>query len=326
MREIIFDIWPALRAAESLTNMICIFNELRLYKIVFASRCMRMNSAKPPIDDAVLNHCPVVSSSINYLGRMDVFPVFYAENYHRNNLVLEPHTVEIRDARCLPDEPSLESNGFTLVNHATKVGDFENQDETAKVYRPEIEELILDLTGADKVIVTNVVLRWGERAGDKTAFINSRPARFVHVDYSRKSFDDFARTHLADAADADRRLRRRYVAYNIWRVLTPPPQDVPLTLCDARTASPDDVTEGEAVIDAPGRPEMRFGSSLYHASPAHRWFYFSDMQLDEALVFKAFDSDVDRVQGCPHSAFNDPNCPEDVPPRASAEIRAYAFF
>jgi hypothetical protein len=283
-------------------------------------------SSYPAIDDSMLSECPVVSSSVNYLGEMDELPVFYSEKHHLNNLVLEPHTIDIRDARNLPEEPTLEVNGFQLVKHATRVRNFEDRDETAKVYRPEIEKLILDLTGAERVIVTNTVLRWSERAGDTTAFINSRPARFVHVDYSRESFHDFARTHLGESQDAETWLQRRYVAYNIWRVLTPPPQDVPLTVCDARTMRPDDVTEGEAVIDAPGMPEMRLGSSLIHASPAHRWFYFPDMQLDEALVFKAFDSDTDRVQGCPHSAFNDPNYPDDVPPRASAEIRAYAFY
>jgi hypothetical protein len=257
---------------------------------------------------------------------MNVRPVFYAQRYDRNNLILEPHSVAIHDARRLPQQPSLEANGFTLVRHATRVQDFTDRSDVEDLYRREIEALVLRLTGADKVVVTNAVLRWSERAGDMSAFVNSRPARFVHVDYSRKSFEDFARIHLAGAADTDRRLRRRYVAYNIWRVLTPPPQDVPLTLCDARTTHADDITVGEAVIDAPDAEEMRFEASLYHASPAHRWFYFSDMRRDEALVFKAFDSDLHRVQGCPHSAFDDPHCPAGVPPRASAEIRAYAYF
>jgi hypothetical protein len=50
------------------------------------------------------------------------------------------------------------------------------------------------------------------------------------------------------------------------------------------------------------------------------------MHVGEALVFKAFASERDRVQGCPHSAFNDPTCPAGVTPRASVEIRAYAYF
>ena len=280
-----------------------------------------MTPAIPKLEDSSLESCPVVSSTVNYLAAMDVRPVFYAQRRERDNLVLENHVIDVYDARSLEVAPSLETSGFTLISHTTAVKDFTDVDTAQELYRGEIEELILGLTGAEKVVVMNTVLRWGERAGDKSAFVNSHPARFVHVDYSRKSFEEFASLQLGES-----RLERRFVAYNIWRVLTPPPQDVPLAVCDARTATPEDVTVGDAVIDAPNEPERRFESSLYHANPRHRWFWFSNMRPDEALVFKAFDSDLERVQGCPHSAFNNPDCPPDVPPRASAEIRAFAFY
>ena len=267
-----------------------------------------------------------VSSVVNYLGDMQETPVFYAEDRSRDNLRLVPTRVDVRDARHLESPAQLEQNGFELVRHETAVQDFTDQDAALAVYRPEIERLIGELTGASKVAVGNTVLRWSERAGPKQSFINSDPARFVHVDYSVESFHDFARMHLEGTPDSETWLRRRYVAYNIWRVITPPPQDVPLAICDASTTKPDDVTFGEAVIDAPGSAEFRFGSSLYHANPSHRWYWYSDMRPDEALVFKAFDSDEARVQGCPHSAFDHPNCPDDVEPRGSVEIRAYAFY
>ncbi len=274
--------------------------------------------------------CPTVESSVNYLGDMDEVPVFYAQNYEANNLNLIEHTITVHDARAIGNQLALEKDGFMLVEHETRVQDFRNAGEVERIHKPEIEALIRELSGADKVIVGgNAVLRWGERAPESgTATVNSRPARFVHVDYSRRSFDDFARMHLENAgeADPDRWLRGRYVAYNIWRVLTPPPQDVPLGLCAAYSTAPEDVVTGEAVIDAPDAPEFRFGSSLYRYNPDHQWFYFSDMHPGEALVFKAFDSDTDRLQGCPHSAFNHPDCPDDAVPRASAEIRAYAYF
>lgn len=277
-------------------------------------------------DDSTLSNCRPVTSTVNYLGDMAVRPVFYARRRERDNLVLETHEVDIYDARSLPEAPSLEASGFTLVPHATAVSDFTDSDNAQAVYRREIEAMILELTGAEKVIVMNSVLRWSERAGDKSAFVNSHPARFVHVDYSRKSFEEFASLQIVESGCPESLSNRRFVAYNIWRVLTPPPQDVPLALCDARTASPADVTIGDAVIDAPDQPERRFESSLYHAGSRHRWFWYSDMNPDEALVFKAFDSDLDRVQGCPHSAFDNPDCPQDMPPRASAEIRAFAFY
>jgi hypothetical protein len=48
------------------------------------------------------------------------------------------------------------------------------------------------------------------------------------------------------------------------------------------------------------------------------------MTPEEALVFKAFDSDLSRTQGCPHTAFDNPD--PDAHPRASVEIRAYAYW
>jgi hypothetical protein len=273
-----------------------------------------------------IRNCPSVRSTVNYLGEMDAVPVFYAQHRERDNLVLESSVVDIFDARKLTPPPSLEVNGFMLASHATAVADFTDRDAALAVYRPEIEALLHELTGAARVIVGNAVLRWSERSGPRNSFVNSDPARFVHVDYSRQSFDEFARMHLGIADDAAEWLARRYVAYNVWRVLTPPPQDVALAVCDARTWSPADVTSGEAVIDAPDAPEVRFGSSLYHASAAHRWFWYPDMRPDEALIFKAFDSDTGRVGGCPHSAFDNPKCEPGVTPRASVEIRAYAFY
>jgi len=267
-----------------------------------------------------------VRAAINYLGPMDAVPVFYAEDRSRDNLALERHEVDIRDARAMPTAPSIDIHGFELVAHETAVTDFTQRDTALAVYRPEIERLLTDMTGATRVIVGNAVLRWSERAGPKAAFVNSDPARFAHVDYNRESFDAFARRHLGDAVDAGEWLARRYVAYNVWRVTTPPPQDVALAVCDARSTEPGDVTEGEAVVDTPGAPEFRFGSSLFHANPKHRWYWYPEMRPDEALVFRAFDSNRSAVPGCPHCAFDNPLCSADVTPRASVEIRAYAFF
>jgi hypothetical protein len=274
-------------------------------------------------------HCPTVESWVNYLGEMDELPVFYSENVQNNNLNLEKHTVTIRDARPLQGRLSLEQDGFILAEHTSAVTDFRDPDEVQRVYQAEIRELIAGITGATLVVATGTVLRWGERAAESgSASVNSRPARFVHVDYSRDSFNDFARMHLdtAGVSEPEAWLKKRYVAYNVWRVLTPPPQDVPLGLCTAPSTAPEDVVTGEARIDAPGVPEWRFGASLYRYNPGHRWFYFPAMHPGEALVFKAFDSETERLQGCPHSAFDDPGCPPDAVPRASAEIRAYAWF
>lgn len=266
-----------------------------------------------------------VIGAVNYLGPMSVRPEFFSEAQEKNNLNLESHEVAITDYRDRGGETGLETGGFVLVEHRSSVTDFRDTAQIASHYRPQIVELITGLTGARKVVVTAPVLRWSEREAHPE-MINSRPARFVHVDYSLQAFHDFARVHLADDPDADAWLAGRYAAFNVWRVLSPPPQDCPLAVIDRRSTERADVVEGDAVIDAKGRPEFRFGSSLYRASPRHRWGYFRDMTPEEALVFLAYDSADERVPGCPHSAFNDPTCPSNASPRRSCEIRAYAYW
>jgi len=68
---------------------------------------------------------------------------------------------------------------------------------------------------------------------------------------------------------------------------------------------------------------------IYHLSynAEHRWFYFPDMQTDEAIVFKCYDSMKDgRARWSAHAAFDDPNSPPNAPARESIEMRTLAFF
>ncbi len=114
--------------------------------------------------------------------------------------------------------------------------------------------------------------------------------------------------------------------YNIWRVISQPPQDVPLAVCDARTVTPADLIAADAIFDAPDRPEWSFEGIVVAHHPAHRWHWFSDMTRDEALVFKTNDSDRGRAHCVPHVAFDNPDAGPQVAPRASIEMRAIALW
>jgi len=266
-----------------------------------------------------------VHAEINYLGPMDSMPYFYAKDHDRDNLVLEPHQVEIADARQAVPPPSLDRDGFTLVPHRTAVADFTDTAAVDAVYPQEIAALIARVTGADHVVARGTVLRFA-KSDRRDQFVNSLPAGFVHVDTSRESFAQFAAMQLGDHPDREALLAGRYVGLNIWRVLTPPPQDLPLAVCAAPSVTEADRVTGEARVDGVGIEEFRFGSSLFRASPRHRWYYYRDMALDEALIFKQFDTADPGIVGVPHVAFADPSAPEDAIPRASAEIRAFAYW
>lgn len=265
-----------------------------------------------------------VAGRVNYTGAMTERPRYYANDHSRDVLALEERTIQVEDGRQQEQAPSLEREGFALVKHRSAILDFRNTAAVAQLYPAEIERLIVKLSGADRAVVGSPgVLRFSESSPDSGRLNNSRPARFVHIDVSDPTARQFAdRSRPTDVGQPV----RRFAHYNVWRVLSPPPQDVPLAVCDARSISQQDLLEADAIFDVPGKPEWSFEGLVLRYSPQHRWIYFSNMSSEEALVFKTNDSDPGQPHHVPHSAFNDPTCPSGVPPRASIEMRAIAYW
>ena len=118
------------------------------------------------------------------------------------------------------------------------------------------------------------------------------------------------------------RLERRFAEYNVWRPIVGPVRMMPLALVDAASIAPSDLVTADLVY------RDRTGE-IYHGlyNPDHRWFYFPDMNPDEAVLIKCYDSLTDgRARFSLHSAFDDPTTPDDAPPRESIEVRSFAFF
>lgn len=258
------------------------------------------------------------SVAINYVERTGDRPRYYANDHSRDTVVIEPHPMGAHDGRT--QSLDLDGAGFTLVRHTT-AQDLKDK-ATAKAYAAEIEALLLDLTGADAVVVTGApILRFSERSGKAGSSDNSYPARFAHVDVSDTTAQAFsARSQPRPGAFA------RAAHYNVWRVLSPPPQDVPLALCDARSLTGAELIVADAVFDRPDGNDWSFEGFVVAHDRAHRWVWFPDMTLDEAIVFKTHDSLAGVAHCVPHVAFDDPACPTTAPSRISAEIRAIAYW
>ena len=59
----------------------------------------------------------------------------------------------------------------------------------------------------------------------------------------------------------------------------------------------------------------------------HRWFYFPQMQRNEALLIKCFDSaEKDLARFTAHTAFDDPTSQPDAPRHESIELRTLVFY
>ena len=259
-------------------------------------------------------------ATIAYVGRGSRRPRYYANDHSRDVLDIVPVEMDIADARHAA--PTLDGAGFTLLAHRSAVADFSDRASVDSRYRPEVIELIHELSGADLVLVNSPgILRFSERSPQSGALDNSRPARFAHVDVS----DPTARVFAERAAPPGRAVKR-FVHFNIWRAISAPPQDVPLAVCDARTVSAADLIAADAVFDSPGKPEWSFEGLVLAHAPAHRWCWFPDMHRDEALIFKTHDSDRSRAHCVPHVAFDHSACPAHAAPRASIEMRALALW
>ena len=261
-----------------------------------------------------------VRAEIGYSERTERTPFFYANAHEKDFVPLKPAEVEIVDARGR--QCSLDVEGFTLVDHRSAVADLTDLAEVARVHSGEIAELLMELTGADHVAMTPFgILRFSERAGANAVHDNSHPARFVHVDMAKEA----AAGMRAKAAPEGREVIRS-AQYNVWRVLSDPPQDVPLGLCDYTSLEDGDLLPCQAIFDPlDGSPEWGFPNYLLEYNPAHRWFYYSGMTRDEALVFKTSESDPARAQLMPHGAFDNPLA-GDAPPRISLEMRGTAYW
>ena len=215
---------------------------------------------------------------------------------------------------------SLDQEGFDVLRHGSAVRDFYDEDEVRNVYYPEAERLLKEATGASRVFIFDHTVRRRVRgADDRVVGVPRQPATRVHVDHTAKSGPQRVRDFLPDEAEA--LLKGRVQVINLWRPIRGPLRDAPLAVCDARSVAPRDLVPSDLVY------QNRIGETYAVTfNPEHRWFYVPNMQADEALLLKCFNSKTDgRARFAPHTAFEDPTAPADVLPRESIELRTLVF-
>src|SRR5712692_3776427 len=129
-------------------------------------------------------------------------------------------------------------------------------------------------TGAAKVVVFDHNVRCAPMAqrGENGAH---EPVKFAHNDYTIKSGPQRVRDLVPDAAD--RLLRQRFALINVWRPIRGPVEESPLAVCDAHSIAQRDFVP----TDLKYRDRTGEVYSLAF-NPNHRWFYFPQMQKNEA--------------------------------------------
>jgi hypothetical protein len=267
--------------------------------------------------------CGFVTAEIGYAVDTGIKPVnetFDAgQAIRRRTGATEQRTMRIRDGRPLLGQLSLDQNGFALVEHRTALTDFFDATQLETLYYPEAEQLVQVASGASRVVVFDHTLRTGDLTEQQAKRIRE-PVLWAHNDYTEWSGPQRVREILPE--EAEQLLQHRFAIIQVWRAIDRPIQSHPLALADARSVSSRDLLPAER------RYPDRVGETYQLCyNPDHRWFYFPEMQRDEAIVFKVYDSQADgRARFTPHTSFIDPTSPPNAPPRQSIEVRAFAFF
>ena len=263
-----------------------------------------------------------VIAPLNFMVPMAAKP--YSYNYDpgpgialRNTENVE-HRVTVYDAREVGAALSLDREGFVLVRHKTAAADLYDEDIIARVYYPECERLMREATGAKRVVAFDHIVRNAAKAGPGS--LVKLPAGRVHNDYTAWSAPQRVRDLMGD--EADELLKQRFAINNVWRPIAGPLLRSPLALCDAETLEQENLVGSE--LRYPDRTGETYAITY---NPNQRWYYFPRMQPDEAVLIRCFDSAREgAARFSAHGAFDDPNTPDNAPPRESIEVRTLVFF
>jgi hypothetical protein len=228
--------------------------------------------------------------------------------------------VRIENVRPIADQLSLDVEGVAVVPSPTAVRDYFDEAQLLALGHPETVQLVKNVTGASRVVVFDYTLRRRQDGvDDSTQGLPRQPAARVHIDQTVWSGPQRVREVMG--GQAEDLLTRRAAIINVWRPIAYAARDWPLALGDARSIAPADLVPMDLIF------QHRRGEIYGVAhNPAQRWLYVPDLQPDEAVLIKCWDSDQSVARFTPHTAFADPTTPPGTPPRQSIEFRTMAFF
>lgn len=264
-----------------------------------------------------------ITTAMNFVRDKSGAGSFSNLNPELTTLKLASSQVEIHDARTLAKAPSFAQEGFEIHDLPMPGANFFDMDWVRNVYGPRTLEFVKQLVNADHIASFHAGMFFrdtGKMLDTLDTPLRGKAADFVHMDYTRTSVMPFVR----EAVDAETLERFPHVKiFNVWRSLTPPPQDVGLAFCDQRTLDRDDWVFGQTVEK--NFPQgVPFLTGVFN--PAQKWHYYSAMSQDEVVIFKGCDTDEAAPVGCMHGAFVHPDPGHVTVPRASIEFRVIALF
>ncbi|MCP5144808.1 MAG: hypothetical protein H6978_08290 [Gammaproteobacteria bacterium] len=253
--------------------------------------------------------------------------------------------IELHDVRAQAADFSLDREGFILTRLECPALDYSDIAQIESTWKPAVERTVLRHTGGNwAVLFAGPNIRYSEAHENSRGTSIAAPARAVHSDLPGNfAYGLMSRQPVAEQAMHTLAQRlghkepKRWRIFNYWQMLSPPPQDCTLCLCDNTTLAVEDIVEGCGFFDdsAKERSEILareadgadFRITFVRENPAQKWCYFPTMEPGEALVFSTFDPAAGPgFRRTAHGAADVPDAGATAVPRNSIEIRALVVF
>ncbi len=225
--------------------------------------------------------------------------------------------VLIKDIRTSKKKFLLHKNGFVFKKIDFHLEKKEMQNNYSQ-YKKKLSKFIKKLLPCKYIEIFDITKRSNKKTGASNKDGPRQPAERAHVDYTKNSGLLRARQILKNNFPEFHKYR--VIQLNVWRPLCSKVQSSPLAIADASTIKQKDLIETDQIF--PDRT-----GEIYHLAyeKKQKWYWVSEMQDNEALIFKGWDSNVSSkiIRFTPHTSFNIPYQNINKNPRESIEARVF---
>ncbi|KAF2108479.1 putative CmcJ-like methyltransferase [Lophiotrema nucula] len=235
----------------------------------------------------------------------------------------EVHEVNITDIRGHEEEFKYDTHGFAVL-HLKQHFEYDIfwNETLVQAYFYELEIILKEHLHATEVRVFRHGLRKRDPAfpistGESYAY--DQPTSVAHIDTTPKEAANEIRRQYG--GDADQFLKRRHQWVNIWKPLKGPLNDWPLAVCASSTLTEKNIEAADLLY-----PDLATENYQVYYSKDYQWYYLSDHDVSEIIIFKQSDSNPSACPGVAHCSFYNPRASTHELPRESIEVRALAFF
>ena len=218
-----------------------------------------------------------------------------------------------------------EGVGFALIQSGSQIKDWRDSKNVASIHYSECRELAEALLPDARVLsIDSHTFRDEDKK--EHYYVDGiqygPPALAVHNDYADSLSEDGKKITQRFTEIIGLPTDKRIIGLNIWRSVTPKPLErFPLAICDRTSIDLDDL-EYKLNANAP----VPFNAHYCKPNDEQRWYYYSRMTREEALVFLTYDShppEGDFFRPTLHTAVALPDS-DNLQRRESIEVRIFA--